>query len=65
MDANQATAVADALGGDPWQSGGGVWLVVKHRQDGKLIVFSDDLVAQYDSEDDFDACNASASVMLV
>lgn len=35
MDEQQATAVAEALGGETWQSGGGMWLVIVRRTDGR------------------------------
>lgn len=51
MDEERAEKLAQALGGDAWQSGGGIWLVIVHRQDGGLVVFSDEVVCQYESEE--------------
>jgi len=41
MDEKQANAVAEALGGETWQSGGDIWLVLLRRSDGRLVVLSD------------------------
>ncbi len=64
MDESQAVSVADALGGEPWQSGGDVWLVLLKRSDGKLVVVSDEVVCLYDDEDEFEAGQASVSIPL-
>ncbi len=40
----QATAVAEALGGTAWQSGGGIWLVLFDAGDGRFVAASEDLV---------------------
>lgn len=64
MDERQANAIARALGGETWQSGGGIWLVLIHRADGRLVVLSDDAVCEYESEEAFDAGLASASITL-
>lgn len=63
MNEKQATALARALGGEAWNSGGGVWLVTLHVGR-KLVVFSGDCVCEYDSEEDFDAGNASKTINL-
>jgi len=54
MNEKQAKAVAGALGGDSWQSGGGVWLVTLHRADGRIIVISDDAICLYADEGAFE-----------
>ena len=64
MDEQQATAVADALGGSAWNSGGGIWLVLLHRSDGKLVVISDEVVCEYENEQAFEANRLTCSVML-
>ena len=63
---NEQTAmqVAKALGGEAWQSGGGIWLVLIRRLDGRLVVISDDVVGEYGSETDFDAGRAEKTVLL-
>lgn len=64
MDEKQATAVANALGGETWQSGGDIWLVVMHRADGRLVVLSDDVICEYLDEDAFEKSQASSSIVL-
>ena len=54
MDEKQATAIADSLGGEAWQSGGEIWLVLKERADGKLVVISDEVVCEYANREAFD-----------
>ena len=64
MDEEHAEAVAKALGGEPWNSGGGIWLVVLRRQDGSVVVVSGDVVCEYGSEEAFEASEAAASIVL-
>jgi len=54
MNEQQANAVAETLGGSAWNSGGGIWLVLKERSDGKLVVISDEVVCEYASQADFE-----------
>ena len=65
MNEEQANAVADALGGRAWQSGGNIWLVMIERNDGKMVVISDDVVCEYADQDAFEAGESSASILLV
>jgi hypothetical protein len=44
MNEKQAGMIADALGGETWQSGGGIWLVILRQGNGKLVVISDEAV---------------------
>lgn len=64
MDEQQATTIAEALGGTAWQSGGGIWLVLLRRSDGRLVIISDEVVCEYENEDRFEQCKPSASVAL-
>jgi hypothetical protein len=64
MNEEQAKAVANSLGGRAWQSGGGIWLVLINRADGKLVVVSGDVICEYANQKDFDACRPSQSIML-
>jgi hypothetical protein len=64
MDERQAEALAKVIGGEAWQSGGGVYVVALHRPDGSIVVFSDDLVAEYADDDAFDAGRSSKSILL-
>jgi hypothetical protein len=47
MNQKQAELLAKAVGGDAWQSGGGVWVVTLNREDGRLVVFSGEAVCEY------------------
>lgn len=65
MNEQQANALAAALGGYAWNSGGGIWLVLKERADGRLVVFSDEMVCEYAGAEAFhDGELSSASMML-
>jgi hypothetical protein len=55
MNEQQANALAEALGGLTWNSGGGIWLVLKERSDGRLVVISDEVVCEYASQADFES----------
>jgi hypothetical protein len=50
MDERTASAVADMLGGEIWNSGGSIWLVLFRRSDGKMVVLSDESVCVYSDE---------------
>ncbi len=65
MDERKAQSVAKALGGEAWQSGGGAWLVIVRRDDGRLVVLSADAVCEYESETAFDEGRASSTILLV
>jgi len=65
MTEDQAIAVADALGGDTWQSGGDIWLVLRTRNDGRMVVISDECVCEYSDQDAFDRAQPSKSLLLV
>lgn len=49
MTEEKARMIAEALGGEAWDSGGGIWLAVITRSDGRLVVMSDELVTEYAS----------------
>ena len=42
MDERTVEQLAAILGGEAWQSGGGIYLVTVNRDDGSLVVFSGD-----------------------
>ncbi len=44
MNELQAKQVAEALSGETWQSGGGIWLVLLRQGNGKLVVVSDEAI---------------------
>ena len=60
MNERQANAVADALHGTAWQSGGDIWLVMIPNHEGELIVITDDEIGVYRDEEDFEAGEALA-----
>ena len=64
VNEDQARAMAEALGGQTWQSGGGIWLVVLRRRDGSLVVNSDEVVCEYADDAAFEAALAGGSIAL-
>lgn len=64
MDERTAEQLAVVVGGEAWQSGGGMWLVTVNRDDGSLIVFSSDAICEYDNDEAFDAGRASKTIFL-
>ena len=64
MDETQAKTVAEALGGETWQSGGGIWLVLLRRQDGRVVALSDEAVCEYADEDHLESGQPAASIVL-
>ena len=64
MDEIQASKMAEILGGQVWQSGGGIWLVLIHRQDGQLVVISDEVICEYASDEDFENSSPSRSIII-
>ena len=65
MDEEKSEALAKLLGGETWQSGGDMWLVIIRRPDGKIVAMSDEVVAEYDSEDKLVDGEPTAQIMLV
>lgn len=59
MDERTTDHLAALLGGESWQSCGGVYLVIVNREDGSRVVFSGDAVSEYENDDAFDAGRAS------
>ena len=47
MNEQQAEAVAAALGGGTWNSGGEIYLVVLRRMDGRIVAIGDESVCAY------------------
>lgn len=64
MNEEQAKAVADALGGNAWNSGGNIWLVQVQKEQGDMVVISDDVVCEYENEDAFADAKPTASILL-
>lgn len=64
MKESDATAIARAIGGESWQGGGGIWLVIRRREDGHLVVISEDTINEYESEEAFEASEAANFILL-
>jgi hypothetical protein len=64
MDEQRANELARAIGGEAWQTGGGIYVVALRRPDGSIVVFSDDLVAEYPDDEAYDAAEPSKSILL-
>jgi hypothetical protein len=64
MNQKQAELLAKAVGGDAWQSGGGVWVVTLNREDGHLVVFSGEAVCEYENDEAFDAGRPLRTILL-
>lgn len=64
MDEAAAKELAAAIGGEVWQSGGDVHVVVLKRPDGSLVVFSEDLVAEYADDEAFEESSPATSILL-
>lgn len=64
MDERSAEQLAAIVGGEAWQSGGGIWLVTVTRDDGSLVVFSGDAVCEYENDEAFDAGQKAKTVLL-
>ena len=64
---NETTAplVARALGGAEWQSGGGIWLVLIRRADGKVVAISDEAVCEYADEASLSDAAPERSILLL
>lgn len=65
MDEEKAEALAKLLGGETWQSGGDIWLVILKRSDGKIVAISDELVAEYADEEALDEGEPGTTILLV
>ena len=65
MDEEKAEALAKLLGGETWNSGGDIWLVILRRADGKIVAISDELVAEYADEEALGAGEPFRSICLV
>ena len=59
-----APMVAAALGGEAWQSGGGIWLVVRRTGDGRVITISESVIKEYADEEAFEADQPHRSLLL-
>ena len=64
MNEVEASSVAEALGGYEWQSGGGIWLVRLERDDGSIVVISDDAVCEYEDVEALQAGDSISAIFL-
>jgi len=64
MSEEQAKTIAEAVGGTPWNSGGGTYLVQIDRTDGHLVVLSDEVICEYASEEAFENNRPVCSILL-
>jgi hypothetical protein len=64
MDQKTAEQLATIMGGEAWQSGGGIYLVTVNQSDGSLVVFSGDAICEYENDEAFDAGKASKTIFL-
>ena len=63
---NELTApvVATALGGDAWQSGGEIWLIVKRTTDGRVVTISPEVVNEYANDEAFEEDRPKSSLVM-
>jgi hypothetical protein len=59
-----APIVAAALGGDAWQSGGGIWVIVKRTSDGRVLTLSPEVINEYASEEAFEEDRPKCSLVM-
>jgi len=64
MEERTAEHLAAIVGGEAWQSGGGIYLVTVNLDDGSLVVFSGDAICEYENDEAFDAGKASKTILL-
>lgn len=64
MDVEKAKALAVLLGGEAWHSGGGIWLVQVKREDGSLVVVTEESVSEYADYEAFEEGRSSADILL-
>ncbi len=64
MNEQAAQKLAAIFGGESWQSGGGIHLVTVRRSDGSMVVFSDEAICEYESEEAFEDADARAFISL-
>ena len=65
MTESEAPALAAVLGGDAWNSGRGIQLVVIERPDGRVVAVSDEVVCEYADRDALMHGRPSYSIILV
>ena len=64
MNEEQAHAIAESLGGESWQTGGGIWLVLFRRRDGRVAAISGEVVCEYADESSLESGRPDRSILL-
>lgn len=64
MNEQQATMIAEVLGGETWQSGGDIWIVLLRRGDGHIVAISDEVVNEYAGDGALEANEPAATILL-
>ena len=64
MNESEARSVADALGGEPWPMGDGIWVVRKTNMDGRLVIVSADTVREYPDDAAYRRGKATREILL-
>ena len=65
LSESDVQALAAVLGGDAWDSGGGIQLLVIKRPDGRVVAVSDESVCEYADRDALTGGQPLNSIMLV
>ena len=65
MDEEKAGNLARILNGELWNSGGGLFLAIVRRSDGKIVAFSDEVVCEYADEEALNGGTPSNSIYLI
>ncbi len=64
MNEEKAKILAQALGGQPWQSGGGIYVVLIQRQDGHMVSITDECICEYGSREKFEENKSCNTILL-
>ena len=65
MDEENAKQIANILGGEVWDSGGGICLVLKRRSDSRIAALSDEAVCVYADEEELQGGKPQETILLV
>ena len=60
----EAEQIAETFSGRSWRAGDGVWLVIVKQPDGKVLVVSDDLLCEYETQKHFEQALPSQTIPL-
>jgi hypothetical protein len=56
MDESEANELAVLIGGEAWQSGGGIWVVCRDMPCGAIEVVTPDAICEYEDEEGLAEC---------